>query len=181
MANPALNTDPLRWFLCPKPDAAPVAHSAHKKRPRRRAGLRGSSSCTDRIPDRLHSAGKTRSQGKQSVKVRCGCVALWASLRSRYDQATEPLDVKAERGPGFYYFITESWVGFCQQQRRVASRLLLGTRCRMSPRLSAAGAARCGLSINRLALPGHAAFCRASPDAPGRRDRSRLAPRDACA
>ena len=36
-------------------------------------------------------------------------------------------------------------------------------------------------TINRLALPGHAAFCRASPDAPGRRDRSWLARRDACA
>ena len=35
VANPSLNTDPLRWFLCRKPDAAPVAHSAHK-RPRRR-------------------------------------------------------------------------------------------------------------------------------------------------
>src|SRR4051812_9517828 len=58
-------------------------HSAHKKRPRRRAGLRGSSSCTDRIPDRLHSAGKTRSQGKQSVKARCGCVALWAEADSQ--------------------------------------------------------------------------------------------------
>ena len=43
---PITHTDPLRWFLCGKPDAAPVAHSAHKKRPRRRAGLRGSSSCT---------------------------------------------------------------------------------------------------------------------------------------
>ena len=75
---PITHTDPLRWFLCGKPDAAPVAHSAHKKRPRRRAGLRGSSSCTDRIPDWLHSVGKARSQGKQSVKARCGCVALWA-------------------------------------------------------------------------------------------------------
>ena len=45
---------------------------------------------------------------------------------------------------------------------------------------SVAGAAGVGFpTINRLALPGHAAFCRAAPDAPGRRDRSRLAPRDA--
>ena len=78
------------------------------------------------------------------------------SLRSRYDQATEPLDVKAERGPGFYYFITESWVGFCQQQRRVASRLLLGTRCRMSPRLSAAGA-------HGVAFPSIVLRCRVTP------------------
>jgi hypothetical protein len=36
-------------------------------------------------------------------------------------------------------------------------------------------------AINRRALPGHAVVCRASRDVPGRRDRSRLAPRDACA
>ena len=35
-------------------------------------------------------------------------------------------------------------------------------------------------TINRLALPGHG-LLRASPDVPGRRDRSWLAPRDACA
>ena len=35
-------------------------------------------------------------------------------------------------------------------------------------------------TIHRLAVPGHAAFYRASSDALGRRDRSRLALRDAC-
>ena len=154
VANPSLKHRPASDGFYVESPTQHRLHSAHKKRPRRRAGLRGSSSCTDRIPDRLHSAGKTRSQGKQSVKARCGCVALWAFPAFAYDQATEPVTSRRSGAPGFYYFIIESWLGFCQQKRRVASRLLLGTRCRMSPRLSAAGAARCGLSNQSSCVAG---------------------------
>jgi hypothetical protein len=41
-------------------------------------------------------AQPAENQGKQSVKARCGCVALWAFPAFAYDQATEPGDIKAE-------------------------------------------------------------------------------------
>ena len=98
VANPSLKHRPASDGFYVESPTQHRLHSAHKKRPRRRAGLRGSSSCTDRIPDRLHSAGKTRSQGKQSVKARCGCVALWAFPAFAYDQATEPVTSRRSGG-----------------------------------------------------------------------------------
>ena len=71
VANPSLKHRPASVGFYVESPTQHRLHSAHKKRPRRRAGLRGSSSCTERIPDRLHSAGKTRSQGKQSMKAQC--------------------------------------------------------------------------------------------------------------
>ena len=96
VANPSLKHRPASDGFYVESPTQHRLHSAHKKRPRRRAGLRGSSSCADRLPDRLHSAGKTCSQGKQSVKARCGWVALGAFPAFAYDEATEP--VTSRRG-----------------------------------------------------------------------------------
>ena len=73
VANPSLKHRPASDGFYVESPTQHRLHSARIKKAPPAGGLRGSSSCTDRIPDRLHSAGKTCSQGKQSVKARCGC------------------------------------------------------------------------------------------------------------